>query len=129
MARFDALGIVVSDMGRAIGFYEKLGLSFPDGAASQPHAEAVLPGGIRLMLDTVATIESFDDRWTEPSGGHRIGLAFLCESPAAVDELYGSLVGGGVESYKEPFDAFWGQRYAQVCDPDGNVVDLFAPLS
>ena len=27
-----------------------------------------------------------------------------------------------------PWDAFWGQRYAQVKDPDGNVVDLFAPL-
>ncbi|MFL6036949.1 MAG: glyoxalase, partial [Gaiellaceae bacterium] len=28
----------------------------------------------------------------------------------------------------EPFDAFWGQRYATVVDPDGNAVDLFAPL-
>ena len=27
----------------------------------------------------------------------------------------------------EPFDAFWGQRYATVLDPDGNAVDLFAP--
>ena len=26
----------------------------------------------------------------------------------------------------EPFDAFWGQRYAQVKDPDGNPVDIFA---
>jgi hypothetical protein len=25
-------------------------------------------------------------------------------------------------------DAFWGQRYATVLDPDGNPVDLFAPL-
>jgi uncharacterized glyoxalase superfamily protein PhnB len=23
-------------------------------------------------------------------------------------------------------DAFWGQRYATVLDPDGNPVDLFA---
>jgi catechol 2,3-dioxygenase-like lactoylglutathione lyase family enzyme len=29
---------------------------------------------------------------------------------------------------KEPYDAFWGQRYANVADPDGNAVDLFAPL-
>jgi hypothetical protein len=28
----------------------------------------------------------------------------------------------------EPWDAFCGQRYAEVEDPDGNVVDLFAPL-
>jgi uncharacterized glyoxalase superfamily protein PhnB len=25
-------------------------------------------------------------------------------------------------------DAFWGQRYATVLDPDGNSVDLFASL-
>jgi hypothetical protein len=29
---------------------------------------------------------------------------------------------------KEPWDAFLGQRYAVVSDPDGNHVDLFAPL-
>ena len=25
-------------------------------------------------------------------------------------------------------DAFWGQRYTTVLDPDGNSVDLFAAL-
>jgi hypothetical protein len=30
--------------------------------------------------------------------------------------------------YKEPWDAFWGQRYAIVLDPDGNHVELSAPL-
>jgi hypothetical protein len=28
----------------------------------------------------------------------------------------------------KPWDAFWGQRYAVVHDPDGNGVDLLAPL-
>ena len=32
-------------------------------------------------------------------------------------------------SHLEPMDAFWGQRYATVLDPDGNSVDLFAELS
>jgi hypothetical protein len=35
---------------------------------------------------------------------------------------------GGFAGKKEPYDAFRGQRYANVTDPDGNVVDLFAPL-
>jgi uncharacterized glyoxalase superfamily protein PhnB len=34
----------------------------------------------------------------------------------------------GGSSHKEPWDAFWGMRYGQVEDPDGNVVDLFADL-
>ena len=34
----------------------------------------------------------------------------------------------GYDGHKEPWDAFWGQRYAQLRDPDGNDVSLFAPL-
>jgi len=29
---------------------------------------------------------------------------------------------------KEPWDAFWGQRYALVEDPDGAHVSIFCPL-
>ena len=81
---------------------------------------------MRVAWDTVEVIQSFDPEWTTGSGGHRIGLAFLCDTPAEVDELYGSLVGDGYEGHKEPWDAFWGQRYAVVKDPDGNPVDIFA---
>lgn len=35
----------------------------------------------------------------------------------------------GYRGHKEPWDAFWGQRYAIVNDPDGNHISLFAPLS
>jgi uncharacterized glyoxalase superfamily protein PhnB len=78
------------------------------------------------MFDTVEMMKQFTD-WHEPSG-HRMGLAFLCESPAEVDETVGRLRDAGYDVAKEPWDAFWGQRYAQVSDPDGNLVDLFAPL-
>ncbi len=127
-ARFDALGIVVTDMAAAVGFYERLGLEFPDGAAAEGHTEAVLPGGTRLMLDTEEVIASFDSDFSLPGGGGRIGLAFLCETPADVDAVHGVLAAAGFTSTREPFDAFWGQRYATVLDPDGNAVDLFAPL-
>ena len=32
----------------------------------------------------------------------------------------------GFAVVKEPWDAFWGQRYAIVSDPDGYTIDLFA---
>jgi uncharacterized glyoxalase superfamily protein PhnB len=126
-ARLDAIGIVVSDIQTSVAFYRRLGVEFPD-PSGDGHIEATIAGSLRLMLDTVETIKSFDPNWEPPSGGHRIGLAFLCDSPAEVDSVYKELVDSGVESYKEPWDAFWGQRYAEVKDPDGNIVDLFAPL-
>ena len=37
-------------------------------------------------------------------------------------------VEGGFDGDKEPWDAFWGQRYAQVRDPDGVPVAFYAAL-
>ena len=128
MPRLDAIGVVASDLAASVAFYRKLGLRFPEEAEGG-HVEATLPGGIRLMLDTEDVVKSSDPDWTRPSGGNAMSLAFLCDSPADVDALYAALIADGVESHKEPWDAFWGQRYAQIKDPDGNVVDLFAPLS
>jgi uncharacterized glyoxalase superfamily protein PhnB len=124
---FEALGVVVSDMARALAFYRRLGLEFPDDADSDGHVEAQLPGGLRFMLDTEDVVRSFDSEWQRPNGSP-VGLAFACDSPADVDRLYAELTGAGYEGHMEPMDAFWGQRYAQVRDPDGTVVDLFAAL-
>jgi uncharacterized glyoxalase superfamily protein PhnB len=87
-----------------------------------------LPGGLRLAFDTEETIRSFDPSWAPAEGSSRIGLAFACDSPADVDKAYGELVDAGYDGHIQPWDAFWGQRYAVVTDPDGNHVDLFAPL-
>jgi catechol 2,3-dioxygenase-like lactoylglutathione lyase family enzyme len=127
-ARFDAIGLVVADMGRSLAFYRMLGLEIAADADTEGHVEARLPGGTRMLWDTAEMVQSFDPEWTPPSGGQRIGLAFLCDSPAEVDSTYAGLVGAGYEGHAEPWDAVWGQRYATVRDPDGNGVDLFAPL-
>jgi uncharacterized glyoxalase superfamily protein PhnB len=101
-------------------------LDIPPGVDSQPHVEVTLPGGVRLAWDTVETIRSFDPDWTAPRGDSRTSMAFRCDSPGEVDSVFGALVGAGYEGHKKPWDAFWGQRYAVVRDPDGNAVDLFA---
>lgn len=125
--RVDLVGIVVDDMRASLEFYSRLGLEIPEGAADEPHAEAVTAGGLRLAWDTVELIEQIDPSWTRPTGGQRMTLAFKCSSPAEVDASYADLAALG-HGHKEPWDAFWGQRYAVVRDPDGNPVDLFAPL-
>ena len=123
--RFEALGIVVSDLARSVAFYRELGLDLPEGDG---HIETTLDGGLRFMLDSEEVVRSFAPDWEPPDKGHRIAIAFRCDSPAEVDSLHEKLVGMGGSSVKAPFDAFWGHRYAEVADPDGNVVDLFADL-
>jgi catechol 2,3-dioxygenase-like lactoylglutathione lyase family enzyme len=125
--KLDMIGLVVEDMAASLAFYRKLGLDIPD--TDEPHVEATLPNGLRFGWDTVAVVRSFDPEWTKPVGGNAVGICFLCDSPADVDKLHASLVADGHRSHKDPWDAVWGQRYASIEDPDGNVVDLFAPLS
>ena len=124
MPTLAAIGIVTKDMKESVRFYRLLGVEVPDPV--DDHLDATLPGGIRLMWDTLELIKQLDPDWTEPAG-HRMGLAFQC-SPGDVDATHARVVAAGFRSKKEPWDAFWGQRYAQLGDPDGVPVDLFAAL-
>jgi catechol 2,3-dioxygenase-like lactoylglutathione lyase family enzyme len=124
---FDVIGLVVADLPASLAFYRRLGLDIPPEADAEHHVEVSLSGGLRLCWDDIPTIRSFDPSWTPPTGGHRIGLAFRCADPAEVDRVYADLTGAGHHGHLEPWDAFWGQRYATVHDPDGNGVDLYAP--
>jgi catechol 2,3-dioxygenase-like lactoylglutathione lyase family enzyme len=125
--RLDLVGIVARDMGASLSFYRRLGLDIPEGVEAETHVEATTPSGLRVAWDNAELIRQIDPEWTEPSGGHRVALAFLCTSPADVDAKYEELAALG-HGHKEPWDAFWGQRYASMKDPDGNQIDLFAPL-
>jgi uncharacterized glyoxalase superfamily protein PhnB len=125
--QLDQIGIVVENMARSLAFYRQLGFDLPPEADEQPHVDAALPGGLRLAWDTVETVRSFDPDWKPPSGGHRISLAFRFDKPVDVDAAYAELTALGYSSHKAPWDAFWGQRYAMIEDPDGTVIDLFSP--
>jgi catechol 2,3-dioxygenase-like lactoylglutathione lyase family enzyme len=124
---FNAIGLAVADMATSLAFYRRLGLDIPHGADQAPHAEVELPGGLRLMWDTNALIESFDAAFSaKPGAKDGPSLAFLCADAAEVDSVYSELTAAGHIGTKEPWDAEWGQRYALVQDPDGYQVDLFA---
>jgi uncharacterized glyoxalase superfamily protein PhnB len=121
----NAIGIVSSDLGRSIAFYRLLGVELPEDG--EGHIEAELPSGVRLMLDSEDVIRSFRPDWTREAG-NQLALAFECSGAEEVDELYERVTSAGFDAEKEPWDAFWGQRYAQLRDPDGVPVDLFARL-
>jgi catechol 2,3-dioxygenase-like lactoylglutathione lyase family enzyme len=127
MPQLNAIGIVTSNMAESIRFYRLLGLDVPE-TPGEGHVDAFLPNGVRFMLDSEETVRSFKEDWQRETG-NQIGLALECESAAEVDEVYARAVDAGFEGEKEPWDAFWGQRYAQLRDPDGVPVDLYASLT
>ncbi|WP_020523713.1 VOC family protein [Catelliglobosispora koreensis] len=122
--QLNAIALFVADLERAISFYELLGLKF---TGEGPHRDAELSGGMRLMLDEHDMVKALIPGWETPTGSARVAFAFECRGPAEVDKHYASLTAAGAQSVKEPYDAPWGQRYATVSDPDGNLIDLYAP--
>lgn len=123
----DMIGITTSNMERSLSFYRQLGLNIPEGQENQSHVEVITENGYRIAWDTVELAKSLSNDWLEPQG-QRITLAFKVESSQDVDTLTEKLKSAGYTISKEPWDAFWGQRYAVAKDPDGNNVDIFASL-
>jgi len=126
MALLNALGIVTSDMATSIRFYCLLGLDVSE-TPDEGHIDTLLPNGVRFMLDSEDVVLSFRPDWKRATG-NQLSLAFECASPGEVDDLYARVVAAGFDGEKAPWDAFWGQRYAQLRDPDGVPVDLFASM-
>ena len=123
--RLDVVGIAVRDMAASLLFYRRLGLDIPEVPGSEPHAEIALEG-FRLAWDTVELLKDVYGDWVEEPVGHRIELAFRCDSPGDVDTTYDRMVGHGYRGRKQPWDAPWGQRYAVIEDPDGNLISVYA---
>ena len=125
----DMIGLVVRDMSASLKFYRTLGLAIPEGKDAEPYVDVITANGYRISWNTVEMVKQIDPTWTEPSGSGRIELAFKCDSPADVDATFNKLVKAGYHGHKSPWDAFWGQRYAIVNDPDGNHISLFAAIT
>ncbi len=120
------LDITVTDLDAAMAFYQRLGLTFVVDAHMPGHAGCDLPDGLHIMLDTVDLRSGMSPGWQRSAGDGRTFLCFEFTEPKHVDAKYTELVEAGYRGLSEPFDAPWGMRYATVCDPDGNGVDLYA---
>lgn len=124
----DMIGIITHDINQSLKFYSLLGLNVPSVNAGEDYAQVITPNGYRISWNTVSLVKQMNPDWVEPVG-HRIELAFKCDSPSEVNTTYEKIITSGYKGHKEPWDAFWGQRYAVVVDPDGNHISIFAALA
>ena len=122
----DAVGIVSDHLKESIRFYEILRVCFSDVKEDEGHLEGQTKN-IRIMLDSSDLMRKINPEWVKPKGSGVI-LCFKQDTPKRVDELYAQIIKAGFKGLKSPYDAFWGQRYSSVLDPDGNQIDIFASL-
>lgn len=129
MVSLHTISITVKDLAKALSFYRTLGLSIPEEQDNEPHFEYISDNGYSIGFIPETTMLQTNPTWKASAGNSRIGLQFSFDSPEAVYETYKKLLAADYNSYKEPWDAFWGQRFAQVTDPDGNNVGIFSTLN
>jgi len=126
--KLDAVSVTSRDFAKTAKFYGLLGFTFPAFGPDDKHLEAVTkPGEVRLMIDDRGLMQSIIGEAPIPS--NHSSFAIKCMSSAEVDEAVKRIEAAGFGIVQAPWDAFWGQRYAIVVDPDGYKVDIFAALN
>lgn len=125
--KLNAVGVFTSNLSETVKFYSLLGFKFPEFKADEQHVEAVtILGGTRLMIDTDKLVESLIGE--KPRPGNCSVFALQYETVEELNEVATKVAASGHKVIKEPWDAFWGQRYCVVQDPDGHRIDLYATL-
>lgn len=125
--KLDAVSVTSANLEKSVQFYSLLGFEFPGFDKNQKHIEPLTKEGeVRLMIDAADLIQSIIGATPVPP--NHSSFAILCDSPSDVDETAKKITEAGFTVVKEPWDAFWGQRYVIVKDPDGYMVDVFSPL-
>jgi catechol 2,3-dioxygenase-like lactoylglutathione lyase family enzyme len=125
--KINAVGVASRDFRKSVGFYEILGFKFPDFKDAEQHLDAIVPdGSTRLMLDSIEIVK--DIIGEEPTHGNHSSFAIEYDSADELNSVAVKLSENGYSIVKEPWNAFWGQRYAVVEDPDGYKIDLYSSL-
>jgi catechol 2,3-dioxygenase-like lactoylglutathione lyase family enzyme len=125
---FDGVNLVVRDMDAAVEFYRLLGFEVPDTDPDwQQHHRNVRTGGVDFDLDSDTFARQWNLGWPGTAAGGMGVLGFRVASRDEVDEVYARMTDAGYRGQQDPYDAFWGARYAIVEDPDGNAVGIMSP--
>ena len=119
-----SIRIITADVDRLVRFYEKL----TGVVARRPapvFAEIVTAAGT-LAIGDVATVALFGEGSAHPADNHSVIVEFRVDD---VDAEYARLSGDLDVVVQVPTTMPWGNRSLLVRDPDGNLVNLFTPLS
>jgi len=122
--KLNAVAVSSSDFSKSKAFYSLLGFSFPAQHDTDHIESEAADDSIRLMIDSVTLVETLSGSKPQPATHSQFAIEY--DSPEEVDRITASIKQAGFEVEKEPWDSFWGQRYAVVKDPDGYLVDLYA---
>lgn len=121
---FASVRIISDDVDRLVEFYEKV-MGVSAERLAPVFAELILPS-CTLAIGHSQTVQLFGAGSAEAANNHTVILEFLVHD---VDAEYERLKPFVNEWVKEPTTMPWGNRAILFRDPDGNLVNLFTPVT
>lgn len=118
------VNLIVTDLERAKEFWDLIGW-----ASTPRHPKAAVlsfPNGMNLVLHEPQFAQLWDPAYAGPAAGSTV-VDVNVASREAVDDTHARVVAAGFSSSVEPWDTFFGARYAIVCDQDGHRIGLKSP--
>lgn len=122
--KFISTRIITADVKRLVGFYE-LVTEVSAIWGNELFAEIPTPIGT-LAIGSDKTVPLFADGSAEPAANRSAILEFMVED---VDSEYERIRERVAEVVREPTTMPWGNRALLFRDPDGNLVNLFTPVT
>jgi hypothetical protein len=127
------IGVVTKDMGKALEFYQRLGLAIPEGAEGKSHVQIKMGSGLTFFLDSQPS--RWDPGFTKNGESKPISpsddyypflLEFYLKERPVLDAKYQELMEYGYSGLRAPYITAFGMYFAFVKDPDGNAILLSA---
>lgn len=134
MSTFGQINVLVSDMAASIEFYRLLELEVPDpfewpaGSRAEHVDDIQTNNGCYMAFDNYSMARIWNPRFDPDQIEGKVVIGLMVETREDVDRLYENVKAAGHPVGQEPYDAFFGSRYAIVIDPDGNQVGLKSPI-
>jgi predicted enzyme related to lactoylglutathione lyase len=121
---FVSVRVITEDVARMVEFYERV----TGGSASWGNAEfaEVHTRSCTLAIGSTRTVGLFGPGSASPAANRSVILEFVVED---VDAEYERLRAWVTEFVTMPTTMPWGNRALLFRDPDGNLVNLFTPVT
>jgi predicted enzyme related to lactoylglutathione lyase len=119
-----SIRIITGDIARLVDFYERV-TGVPASWSTEDFAE-LRTASATLAIGSTRTVPLFAPGSARPADNRSVIIEFLVDD---VDGVHRNLTGVVGEFVKEPTTMPWGNRALLFRDPDGNLVNVFTPVT
>lgn len=122
--KLTSIRIISKNIKATVSFYEQI-IGITSTWYTEDFAE-LSTDSITIAIGSTRTMQLFSEDLTGFAGTKSTIIEFLVKN---VDEEYDKIKNIAPEIIQKPTTMPWGNRSLLFCDPDGNMINFFTPVS